>query len=210
MKSLFSKKHWKTLLYTVNHPADGYYWMRHQDTGSVAIAVVLVILFSLSFSLNRMYASFVVSDVNPRTVDSLQELGGVLMLYFMLCVGNWSVTCLMDGEGRFKDIAIAIGYAMVPLIVTFNLATFVSQLVAENEEGFYSILLIIGIGYGAVMMLIGIMQVHSYSLGKTLLTLFLTLLAVFIIIFLILLMVNFVSQILIFFQSIYFELVFRT
>jgi len=210
VKSLFNKEKWKTLFYTVNHPADGYYWIRHQDTGSVAIAVLLVILFSLSYSLNRMYASFVVSSVNPRSVDSLQELGGVLLLYLMLCAGNWSVTCLMDGEGRFKDIAIAIGYAMVPLIITFNLATIISQFVAENEEGFYTIILILGIGYGAIMMLTGIMQVHSYSLGKTLLTLFLTLLAVFVIIFLVLLMANFIGQIITFFHSIYLELVFRT
>jgi hypothetical protein len=210
MRSLFSRNKWKTLFYTVSHPADGYYWIRHQDTGSVWIAVLLVILFSLSFSLNRMYASFVVNPVNPRSVSSLQELGGVLLLYLMLCVGNWSVTCLMDGEGRFKDIAIAVGYAMFPLIVTFNLATIVSQFIAENEEGFYAILLILGIAYTAMMMLTGVMQVHGYSLSKTLLTLLLTLIAVFIIIFLCLLIVSFIGQIVTFFQSIYYELLFRT
>jgi len=210
MKSLFSRNKWKTLFYTVSHPADGYYWIRHQDTGSVWIAVLLVILFSLSFSLNRMYASFVVNPVNPRSVSSLQELGGVLLLYLMLCVGNWSVTCLMDGEGRFKDIAIAVGYAMFPLIVTFNLATIVSQFIAENEEGFYAILLILGIAYTAMMMLTGVMQVHGYTLSKTLLTLLLTLIAVFIIIFLCLLIVSFIGQIVTFIQSIYYELLFRT
>ena len=210
MKALFSRERWETLFHTVGHPADGYYWIRHEDTGSVWIAVLLVVLFSLSFSLNRMYASFVVSDVNPNSVASLQELGGVLLLFFMLCVGNWSVTCLMDGEGRFKDIVIAVGYAMLPMIVTFNLATVFSQFVAENEEGFYTIILIIGIAYTAMMMLTGIMQVHNYTLGKTLITLFLTLIAVFIIIFLILLIVNFVTQIITFFQSIYYELIFRT
>ncbi|HPJ02086.1 MAG TPA: Yip1 family protein [Candidatus Limiplasma sp.] len=210
MKALFSRERWKTLFHTVGHPADGYYWIRHEDTGSVWIAVLLVVLFSLSFSLNRMYASFVVSDVNPRSVASLQELGGVVLLFFMLCVGNWSVTCLMDGEGRFKDIVIAVGYAMLPMIVTFNLATVFSQFVAENEEGFYTIILIIGIAYTAMMMLTGIMQVHNYTLGKTLITLFLTLIAVFIIIFLILLIVNFITQIITFFQSIYYELIFRT
>ncbi len=206
----FSKDKWKTLFYTASHPADGFYWIRHQDTGSVWIAVLLVVLFSLSFSLNRMYASFVVNGINPRTVSSFQELGGVLLLYLMLCVGNWSVTCLMDGEGRFKDIAVAIGYAMLPLIITFNLATAVSQFVAENEEGFYAILLIIGVAYTAMMMLTGIMQVHGYTLSKTLLTLLLTLIAVFIIIFLALLIFNFIGQIVTFFQSIYYELVFRT
>lgn len=210
MKTMFSRSRWKTLFHTVSHPADGFYWIRRQDTGSVGIAVVLVVLFSLSFSLNRMLSSFVVNPVNPRSVSSLQELGGVLILYLMLCVGNWSVTCLMDGEGRFKDIAVAVGYALFPLIVALNIATVFSQILAENEEGFYAILLILGVAYAAGMLLTGVMQVHGYTLGKTLLTLLLTLIAVFVILFLCLLVLNFVGRIVVFFQSIYYELLFRT
>lgn len=210
MKELISREKWRYLFYTFSHPSDGFYWIRHQEKGSVPIAMLLVVLFSLSFSLNRMYASFVVNPVNPQTVNSLTELFGVLSLFVILCVGNWSITCLMDGEGRFKDIVIAVGYAMLPLIVTFALATVVSQAVAENEEAFYTLILAVGIAYAAVMALIGIMQVHNYTLGKTLVTLLLTLLAVFIIIFLLLLVLNLLSQVLTFFRSIYTELIFRS
>jgi len=209
MKELFSKEKWKYLKYTVFHPSDGYYWIRHGERGSVAIAVLLVIVFGLCFSMNRLYASFVVNDVNPRTVNSVTELSGVLIMYLMLCVGNWSVTCLMDGEGRFKDILIAVGYAMLPIIVTYILATIVSQFVAENEEAFYSILMGIGVAYGAIMMIIGIMQIHNFTMGKTLGTLLLTLIAVFIIIFLLLLVANFTMQVITFIKSLYTELILR-
>ncbi len=209
MKELFSKDKWKYLKYTVFHPSEGYYWIRHAERGSVAIAVLLVIVFGLCFSLNRLYASFVVNDVNPRAVNSVTELSGVLILYLMLCVGNWSVTCLMGGEGRFKDILIAVGYATLPLIVTYILATIVSQFVAENEEAFYSIIMGIGIAYGAIMLLVGIMQVHNFTIGKTLGTLLLTLIAMFIIIFLVLLVVNFTMQVIVFIKSLYTELILR-
>ncbi len=209
MKELFSKDKWKYLKYTVFHPSEGYYWIRHAERGSVAIAVLLVIVFGLCFSLNRLYASFVVNDVNPRAVNSVTELSGVLILYLMLCVGNWSVTCLTGGEGRFKDILIAVGYATVPLIVTYILATIVSQFVAENEEAFYSIIMGIGIAYGAIMLLVGIMQVHNFTIGKTLGTLLLTLIAMFIIIFLVLLVVNFTMQVIVFIKSLYTELILR-
>ncbi len=210
MKELFSKEKWKYLKYTVFHPSDGYYWIRHAERGSVAIAVLLVTIFGLCFSMNRLYASFVVNNVNPRAVDSLMELSGVLILYLLLCVGNWSITCLMGGEGRFKDILIAVGYATLPIIVTYILATIVSQFVAENEEAFYSILMGIGIAYGAIMMLIGIKQIHNFTMGKTLGTLLLTLIAVFIIIFLLLLVANFTMQVVNFIKSIYTELILRT
>ena len=210
MKELFNKEKWRYLFYTISHPSEGYYWIRHQERGSVAIAVLLVIVFSVCFSLNRLYAGFVVNDIEPVTVNSVAELGGVLMLYFIACVGNWSITCLMEDEGRFKDILIAVGYAMAPMIAGFVLATLVSQVIAENEEAFYTILLGLGVGYGVIMMLVGIMQVHNYTLGKTLVTLFLTVLAVFIIIFLALLVVNFITQVYTFLRSIYTELIFRS
>jgi len=209
MKELFSKEKWKHLKYTVFHPSDGYYWIRHEERGSVAIAVLLVMIFGLCFSMNRLYASFVVNQINPRTVNSLTELSGVLILYLLLCVGNWSITCLMGGEGRFKDILIAVGYATLPIIVTYILATIVSQFVAENEEAFYSILMGIGLAYGAIMLLIGIMKIHNFTMGKTLGTLLLTLIAVFIIIFLLLLVTNFTMQVVNFIKSIYTELVLR-
>lgn len=210
MKELVSKEKWKYLWYTVTHPSDGYYWIRHQEKGSVAIALLLVIAFGLCFSLNRIYASFVVNDVNPRYVNSVSELSGVLLMFLMLCVGNWSITCLMNGEGRFKDIIIALGYAMLPMILTFILGTLISQVVAENEEAFYTIIMGVGIAYTAILMLVGIMQVHNYTLGKTLITLFLTLLAVIIIIFLLLLVSNFIMQVVTFIESIYTELILRS
>ena len=130
MRALFGKEKWQHFLYTMSHPGDGYYWIRHKEKGSVGIALLMVVLFSLAFSLNRAYASFIVNDVNPRSVNGLTELLGVLMLYLILCVGNWSVTCLLNGEGRFKDIIIAVGYAFFPLVITYTAATLISFVVA--------------------------------------------------------------------------------
>jgi len=209
MGKYFSKEKIKYVFYTLSHPVDGYYWIRHQDKGSVPIAIILVILFSFSFSFNRLYASFVVNELDPRTVDSLRELGGVLLLYGLLCLSNWSITCLMQGEGRLKDIAVAIGYAMVPVIVSFNIATVVSLFIADGEEAFYYLILVLGIAYAVIMMLVGIMQVHNYTLAKTLATLFLTMIAAFIIIYIGLLLADLVSKIYNFFYSLYIELVFR-
>ncbi len=209
MKRFFCSEKWKYLFYTVNHPSDGFYWIRHQERGSIGIAVLLVMLYAVAFSMNRIAASFIVNDIEPRTVNSIAELFGVLLLYFILCVGNWSITCLMEGEGRFKDILIAIGYSLLPMIVTTVLATIVSQFIAENEEAFYTILMGLGVGYSLIMMLIGIMQIHNYTFGKTLVTLFLTLVAVLIIIFLVLLVINFITQVYSFLRSIYTELIFR-
>ncbi|MDE6640439.1 MAG: YIP1 family protein [Acetatifactor sp.] len=210
MGKYFSKEKWKYMFYTITHPMDGYYWIRHQERGSVPIAILMVILFSVSFSTNRLLASFVVNDVDPRVVDSFYELLGVLAAYLLLCVSNWSITCLMNGEGRMKDIAIAVGYGTAPITMMMCLGTLVSQFVADDEQAFYVMIIGAGIAYGLIMILVGIMQVHNYTLGKTLVTLFLTLVAMFIIIFLLLLLSNLLGMVVNFFRSIYTEIIFRT
>ena len=209
MSQLFSREKWRYLFHTVSHPSDGYYWIRHENRGSIAIALLLVVLYSVAFSVNRISAGFIVNDIEPRSVNSVAELFGVMALYFVLCAGNWSVTCLMDGEGRFRDILIVIGYALLPMIVSTVLATLVSQVIAENEEAFYYLIMGAGTAWSLIMMLIGVMQVHNYTFGKTLLTLFLTLAAVLVILFLALLVINFVTQVYSFLRSIYTELIFR-
>ena len=205
----FSKEKWSYLFYTISHPMDGYYWIRHREFGSVPLAILLVFIFSCTFTANRLLASFVVNDLDPRGIDALYELMGVMAFYLLICVSNWSVTCLMNGEGRLKDIAIAVGYATAPMSLTMIIATIVSQAIADEEQAFYGIILGVGIAYGVIMMLIGIMQVHNYTIGKTLLTLLITIVAALIIVFLLLLLSNLLGLVFNFFHSIYTELIFR-
>jgi hypothetical protein len=159
--------------------------------------------------MNRIFASFIVNDVDPRSVNGLTEIGAVFLLFILFCVGNWSVTCLMEGEGRLKDIVVVTGYSLTPLIVLFIPATLLSHVVAAGEEVFYYFAIALGIGWAAILVLLGIMTVHNYSLLKTLITLIFTFFAMFILIFLGLLVYDLINQVFIFIRSIYTELIFR-
>ena len=210
MTKAFSKEKWSYLLYTLSHPVDGYYWIRHEERGSVPIACIMVILFSICFTMNRLLASFVVNDLDPRGVDLLYEMLGVIAFYILICTSNWAITCLMAGEGRMKDIMIAVGYGTMPITIGLIISTVISQFIADEEQAFYSIILGVCIAWGLIMMIIGIMQVHNFSLGKTLGTLLLTFVAMLIILFLLLLLSNLIGKVYNFIRSVYTELIFRT
>ena len=209
MSKYFSKAKVKYMFYTLTHPMDGFYEIRHRERGSVPLAVLSVALFSLVYSMNKMLASFIVNDTNPRSVDSLDNLGGILLLYLLFCVGNWSITCLLNGEGRLKDIATALGYSLVPMTICYAVATVVSQLLAQNEEGFYTIIITLGTAWTVLLAMAGIMIVHNYSLAKTLLTLVLTVIAMLIIVFIVMMLSDLVNQVYGFIYSIYTEILFR-
>lgn len=209
MNKYFSADKFKYPFYVLTHPVDGFYEIRHRERGSVPIAIILVFLFSASFTINRMMSSFIVSDINPREVNSFTELQGVFILFFLFCVSNWSITCLMEGEGRLKDIVTVVGYALLPCVLTYVPATIFSQFLAIDEKGFYSLIIFIGVAYAVILALVGIMTVHNFTLAKTLATLILTFVAMLIFIFLFTLFTSLIQQVWLFFNSIYTELLFR-
>jgi hypothetical protein len=195
--------------YILAHPFDGFYEVRYREKGSVPVALLLVFLFGLSFSINRRYAGFVVNFIDPRTVDSRAEIIGIFIAVLLFATANWSVTCLMEGEGRFKDIITVIGYSLLPMVLTLIPATVLSWFVASGEEGFYYLIVNVSTIFTVVLMIIGIMTIHNYTLGKTLVTIFFTFIALLIIIFIILLLMFLVHQVFLFFQSMYTELILR-
>lgn len=210
MGKYFSKEKFRYPFYVLTHPMDGFYEIRHRERGSVLVALIIVALFSFSYSMNRILASFVVNNTDPREVDSYFELKGLFIFFFLFCIGNWSITCLMQGEGRLKDIIIAVGYSMLPLILTFVPATLLSRFIAADEEAFYYVILIVGIAWFAILTLIGIMTIHNYTLTKTILTLVLTFISMLIIVFILMMLSDLLTQVIGFFRNIYTELIFRT
>lgn len=206
-----SKK--EKLLYpfhVIAHPFEGFYEIRHRGKGSVPVALLCLFLFGLSYSINRRYASFVVNNLNPRYVDIGEDIIGVFIVFLLFAAANWSITCLMEGEGRFRDILIVVCYSLLPMILTLIPSTILSWFIAADEEVIYSVIKTISALACAVLILIGIMVVHNYSFGKTIATLFLTFVALLIIIFIILLLLSLIDQIYIFLQSVYTELILRT
>ncbi|HWT27494.1 MAG TPA: Yip1 family protein, partial [Mobilitalea sp.] len=102
--------------YVITHPFDGFYEIRHREKGSVPVALLIVLLFGLSFSINMRYAGFFVNDNNPLYVDTRTETIGIFLAVLLFSAANWSITCLMEGEGRFKDIITVLGYSMLPMV----------------------------------------------------------------------------------------------
>jgi hypothetical protein len=209
MSRYFNRERLSYMFGVLSRPLDSFYEIRHRDVGSVPLAALCVFLLSALFTLNRIFAGFIVNDTYPRGIDGLREMGAIFLLLGLFCVGNWSITCLMNGEGRMRDIVTVTGYSMLPAVLMLGPATLLSLVVAEGETAFYYIVMTVGIGWTVLLLLIGVMTVHNYSLAKTLVTLFLTFVAMLILIFVGLLILDIVNQVYSFFYSIYTELVFR-
>lgn len=196
-------------LYILKHPFEGFYAMRHENRSGTPVAFLYLFLFWVVYSLNKQYAGFVVNRINPLTLNTLFDLVAVVALFFLFAVANWSITTLMNGEGKFKDIIMATAFAMTPMIILYIPATVIGNYVARNEEAFYFLLISISAVWFMALLFIGIMTIHGYGFFKTIITFFLTLVAMLVIVFLLLLMTTLIQQVIMFIVSIYRELIFR-
>ena len=196
-------------LYVITHPFDGFYDMKHEGKGRVWVAIFNLLFFWVSYSINRQYAGFVVNQVNPNSLNTIIDLVAVASMFLLFTVANWSVTSLMEGEGKYKDIVMATSYALTPMNLFLIPAAIVGNYVAQNEEAFYFMLTWIPLVWFLLLLFVGIMTVHGYSMLKTVGTVMMTILSMLIIIFLLLLMTTLLQQVIMFIKSIYTELIFR-
>jgi len=201
---------WKLPFYILAHPFDGFYAMKFQKEGSVKLAILIFLLVCVSFSFNNQYASVVVNPRNPLELNSFVDFLMLTAMLILFSVSNWSVTSLTDGEGRFKDIVMAVCYAMTPLVLTIAPAAVISNFFAAEEAGFYYMILSIGVAYFIFLVFVGLVTVHNYTATKALITVLLTFVALLVIVFLITLLFTLLQQLWVFVYSVYTEITFRT
>lgn len=209
MGKYFSKDKLQNMFGVLTNPIDSFYEMRHRDKGSVPLAVICVFVLSILFTSNRVFAGFIVNEINPQEIDGIAEMSSFFIILGLFCVGNWSITCLMEGEGRVRDIVTVAGYSMLPITLFLLPATIISNFISMEEAALYYLILGAGIAWTAVLLLVGVMTIHNYTLLKTLITLVLTFVAVLILLFIVLLFLDLLNQMYGFLYSIYTEIVFR-
>jgi len=200
----------KFVFYLIFHPFNGYWDMKYENRGRLSAALGIVILLFVTVVVKRQYTGFIMNFNNPRTLNSIDELLFILLPFCLFCVANWSLTTLMDGEGKFKEIVTAAGYALVPMVVIYMFTTFASNYLNREESPFLYLLDTVAVIWFAALLFIGMMTVHQFSIGKNVVTLFLTLIAIGVIVFLGMLFFSLIQQMVAFIATIVREFSLRT
>ena len=104
---------------------------------------------------------------------------------------------------------MAMCYALVPYILIQLPLILISHMISFDEASYYTVLMSISIVWCVFLAFVGLMQVHDFGPGKTILFLFFTIFGALVIIFLILVFFSLLSDAAGYFISLYREIVFR-
>ncbi|WP_342564371.1 YIP1 family protein [Paenibacillus sp. FSL R7-0345] len=197
-------------LHLIVHPFDSFWDMKYEGKGKLRVTLTILLLVVISMILKDQFAGFLVNYNDPRHLNSIVQLFTVVFPFFLWCLSNWAITTLMDGEGKFKEIMMATGYALVPIVIIYTPMVVASRFMAEEETAFYYLMMSVASIWFIGLLFVGIMTVHQYTVLKTVVTMLLTVVVMGIVVFLGTLVLSMLQQITEFFINIYRELIFRT
>ncbi|KQO18807.1 hypothetical protein ASF12_02615 [Paenibacillus sp. Leaf72] len=203
---------YKYPFYLILHPFNGYWELKYDRSQKANIVISFVILFLLALTniMQSQYSGFVVNLVNPNGMNSFMEILYVVVPVLFWCVANWSLTTLMDGEGKFVDIFTSTCFALIPLVIVHFPWIWLSNLISLQETTFYQFSSSIAMIWCMFLLFVGNMTVHQYTPSKTIGTIILTIAAMGFMAFLSLLFFSLIQQMLAFISVIYQEMVLRS
>ncbi len=195
----------KQALYILKHPIYGAWDMKRKKTGRYRDGFILILLAIVAVTFNRQMRAFVFNNAYNVPLDILRQIAVVVLPLVLFTISNWAVTTLAEGKGSFKDVFMVTCYALMPLIIFQFITPVISHVMTLNELMYLQIIDGVGYGWTLLMLLLGIQEIHEYSLGKMVSTLFLTVIGAAIMVFIALLFFSLLQELGSFVYSIYRE-----
>lgn len=199
----------KYALYVISHPFDGFWDLTHEKRGSIAAANTLVLLTVLARLIGLQYTSFVFSAVYWENLNIFLYIASILFPLALFCVGNWGLTTLFDGKGRLSQIYMGVAYALTPYPLIQIPLTFMSNIVTRDEGAFYEVFANIALFWCAALIICAMLEIHEFTMSKTLFFMIASLFAMEVMVFILLLFFSMISQGVGYFVSIVQEIMYR-
>ncbi len=180
--------------YIMVHPFKGFNDIKRENKGSLTSALILLFLYIITYVADGYYCGYIFNPNGGVEFSIIKSVAMIVVIYLLWCVANWCLTSLFDGEGTFKDICIATAFSLTPLIIVQILKLPLSNFMLLEEASFYQMIGYIGTLWFALLLLLGNVVTHQYSLSKTILITVCTLAGMAVIIYILLLFFNMFQQ----------------
>lgn len=182
------------MLTTAIHPSNNFTDIKEKNLGSLPLCFLLLTLYYVVTVMKTIAGGFLFSKYDPTSFNSIIVLVRSVGLVVIWIAANWLICTLLGGKGKLKEIIIVTCYSLLPLIVEGVIHIILSNVLLPVEASFLSILSVISLIYFGFMLVIGMLKIHDFGMGKFLWTTFLAVLGMAIIVFLIIMLIILVQQ----------------
>lgn len=195
--------------HVIFHPFDGFWDLKHEKRGSMKSALAILLFTIIAFFYKSIGTSYIFNPDDSQMLTVVGNITAVVVPLLLWVIANWCITTLFEGEGSMKDIFIASCYALTPLPLLMIPSTIASNFLVLNEAGILTLINGIAFVWLGLLLVLGMMVTHDYSLGKNLLGCVATIVGMVFIMFIAVLFSTLMTQIVSFISDIITEISFR-
>lgn len=191
---LVKNKQVNLMLSTLIHPSDTFTQVKEKHKGSVLLSLVTVGIFYVSTVLQTLAGGFLFTVYDASTFNSLMVLVRSVGLVVLWVIADWMVCTLLGGKGKLREIIIVTCYSLWPLIIKNLLSLVLTNVLLPTEAGFLTILDAVAVIYFVLLMIVGLLKIHDFSLTRLIGTSLLAILGIAAIVFLLIMIVILIQQ----------------
>lgn len=191
------------------HPIELFNDIKYEKRGSLGVANLLLALYFVEEIINYFAVAYLFSNNEVQSFSVWPILLRTVVLVLLWCITNWAMSTLQDGKGTFKEIYLATCYAITPMVLFSVPLNLITNLMTLSESMFYSAISSALTFWSLILVFLGTMVVHQFTVRKTIGSVLLSLGMIVIIAFLVLLGFSISQQIVTFAKTIITELLRR-
>lgn len=190
-------------------PLGAFNDIKWENKGSLLLAnVICVLTFVVSF-LEYALKGFIFNYQASEPFDVFAALLTSSLLLFLWALANWGVCSLLDGEATFAQVWITTCYAMLPRVIFALPMIGISNLFTLDEQSLYQSLNGVLYIWCGLLLVLGMLVMHQYTVKKTIASIFLTLAGIVIILFVAVLFISMFQQFVAFIETVVQEIRYR-
>ena len=188
------------------HPVESFNDIKYEKRGSLGLANLLLLLYFLEGIVNYFLTGYLFSNNEAQSFSVWPILLRTVVLIVLWCVMNWAMCTLLEGEGTFREIWMAACYSLTPLVIFSVPLNLISNVMTLSESMFYTAVSNGLTLWSLLLLFLGMMVVHQFTVTKTVGSVVLTVAMMVIFVFLVLLGFSISQQIAAFVSTIATEL----
>lgn len=205
MKSL------KLCLMTLYHPiVVTEHIKRHRGEKKNWLPVIVLLVLTLAVRILSIFGThYPLASVSVRKANLLLECGKLFVPVLTWVLASYMMTTILDGETLLSETLLFSAYALTPYIVFTPILTLASRIMDGSQIGLFATLEVGVLVWVVLLMILALKEMNGYSVGKTVLMIFLSLFTMVMIWAMVVLLFTIASQFVGMIREMFYEVIYR-
>lgn len=157
------------------YPITAFLYMKKERDKFNPLPGIVCLLLAICVKLFAIYFThYPLASVSVRNANLFWECAKLFVPILTWVLASYAMTTILDGETLLREAFLAMTYALLPYIIFTVPLTLLSQIMEQGQGNLYYSIQNAIILWVILLLLISLKEMNHYSVGKTLLVVFLS------------------------------------